>query len=75
LVQFENCIATAIVVSIGETFFRAVAYKGLYTLESIPTKHAKNTQNAQNNPQNGPQNDTSPANDTSPTYDKGKSED
>jgi len=36
-------------------------------------EHAKNTQNAQNNPQNGPQNDTSPANDISPTYNKGES--
>jgi hypothetical protein len=56
-------------------FFRAIAYEGLYTLESHPkAEHAKTMQNTQNM-QNGPQNDTSPANDTSPTYNKGESED
>ena len=70
LVEFDNCITTAITVD-GETFFRAVAYEGLYTLELISTDYAKT---AQNDPQNGLQNDTLPANDTSPTYDKGESE-
>ena len=74
-VEFENCIAIATVACTGETFFRAIAYEGLYILELHPkAEHAKNTQNAQNNPQNGPQNDTLPANDTSPTYDEGESE-
>ena len=69
-VEFENYIAIATIACIGETFFRAIAYEGLYTLESHPkAEHAKT---AQNDPQNGPQNDTSPANDTSPTYDKGR---
>ena len=69
-VEFENYIAIATIACIGETFFRAIAYEGLYTLESHPkAEHAKNTQNTQN----GPQNDTSPANDTSLTYDKGES--
>jgi len=74
-VEFENCIAIATVACTGETFFRAIAYEGLYTLESHPkAEHAKNTQNAQNNPQNGPQNDTLLANDILLTYDEGESE-
>jgi hypothetical protein len=66
----KNYIAIATIAYIRETFFRAIAYKGLYILELHPkAKHAKTTQNMQNDTY------TSLVNDISPTYNKGESED
>jgi hypothetical protein len=50
LVKFENCVAIALVVFTGETFFRAVAYEGLYTLELVlkgSLEHAKESHDSQ----------------------------
>ena len=42
LVEFENYITIAIIAYIGEMFFRAIAYEGLYTLKLHPkTKYTK----------------------------------
>ena len=70
-VEFDNCIATATVASTGESFFRAIAYEGLYTLESVKSEHAKESCDSQSYDKGSMNKDTqnkdSPF-DTSPTH-------